>query len=156
MAANRQRPLLAVKTRAPEFQMQKLGGGEVSLTELLSGGPVLLAFFKVTCPVCQMTLPFLERLHSAGTMRVFGISQNGIEDTENFARHFGLTYPMLLDSEDDGFLASNAYGISSVPTLYLINRDGTISSVIEGWVKVDMEGLGALREGDNVPVWKAG
>ena len=136
--------------------MQMLAGGEMSLAELLHGGPVLLAFFKVTCPVCQMTLPFLERLHAAGTTRVFGVSQNSAEDTAQFARHFGLTFPMLLDLEENSFVTSNDYAISSVPTMYLIEADGKIASVIEGWVKADMERLGALRAGDNVPAWKAG
>ncbi|SRR5579883_2830621 len=156
MAAHRQRPLLPAGKAAPEFRLRKLEGGEVTLAELLKGGPVLLAFFKVTCPVCQMTLPFLERLHAAGTRRVFGVSQNGEEDTQNFARHFGLTFPMLLDPEDDGFVASNTYGISSVPTQYLIDGSGLITDVIEGWLKVEMERLGAVRPDDNVPAWKAG
>jgi len=155
MAAERQRPLLKTGSKAPEFVLGKLSGGETSLAELTAGGPVLLVFYKVTCPVCQMTLPFLERLHAAGT-RVFGVSQNDVEDTENFARHFGLTFPMLLDREDEGFAASNAYGISSVPTIYGIAPDGTIAGVIEGWVKSEMQRLGAVREDDNVPAWKAG
>ena len=155
MASQRQRPLLQTGSRAPEFVLRKLSGGEASLAELTADGPMLLAFYKVTCPVCQMTLPFLERLHAAGK-RVFGVSQNDVEDTENFARHFGLTFPMLLDLEDEGFAASNAYGISSVPTIYRIDPGGTIVGVIEGWVKADMERLGAVREDDNVPAWKAG
>ena len=136
--------------------MEKLSGGEVSLADLLQDGPVLLVFFKITCPVCQMTLPFLERLHAAGTMRIFGVSQNDADDTRNFARHFGLTFPMLLDLEENGFAASNAYGISSVPTMYLVERGGVIANVMEGWLKTEMERLGALRADDNVPAWKAG
>ena len=148
--------MLEIGKQAPEFRLRQLSGGDVTLAELLRGGPVLLAFFKVTCPVCQMTLPFLERLHAAGRARVFGVSQNGEEDTGNFARHFGLTFPMLLDLEDADFQASNAYGISSVPTQYLIDGSGLITGVIEGWIKADMERLGALRQDDNVPAWKAG
>ena len=148
--------MLKAGAKAPAFTLDDLTGGKQTLSGVLSRGPALLALYKISCPVCQMTLPFLERLHSAGTTRVFGVSQNGAEDTENFARHFGLTFPMLLDLEDGGFAASNAYGISSVPTMYLVDAAGTISSVIEGWLKVDMERLGALREGDNVPAWKAG
>ena len=50
----------------------------------------------------------------------------------------------VLDREDDEFPISNAFGISSVPTVFLIERDGTISRVIEGWVKKDIESLGAI------------
>jgi hypothetical protein len=59
-------------------------------------------------------------------------------------------------------VASNAYGISSVPGLFLVEPDGTISRVLEGWSKMDMEALGAaagmtlFRPDDSVPVWKAG
>jgi hypothetical protein len=77
-------------------------------------------------------------------------------------QEFGVTFPMLLDSEEDDFPASNAYGISSVPTMFLVERDGTLSRVLEGWQKAEIERLGDLagvavfRAGDNVPAWKAG
>lgn len=162
MAARNQHRLLDAGSRAPDFRLPRLSGGEAALTDLISRGPVLLAFFKVTCPVCQLTFPFLERLHSAGTLPVYGISQNDDEDTREFNREFGLTLPMLRDDEEDGFAVSNAFGISSVPTVFLIERDGTISRVIEGWLKKEIEWLGAkagvvpFRRGDNVPEWKAG
>jgi peroxiredoxin len=123
---------------------------------------VLLAFFKVTCPVCQFALPFLERLHAAGTLAIYGISQNDGEDTREFNREFGITFPMLCDTEESGFPVSDAFGISSVPTLFLVERDGTISRAVEGWRKKEIEWLGEkagvvpFRRGENVPEWKAG
>ena len=141
--------------------MSGMNGNEIALGELLSPGAVLLVFFKITCPVCQLSMPYLDRLYRAG-MRVYGISQNGAEETAEFAEYFGATFPLLLDSEDENFPASNAYGIASVPTMIVVERDGVVSRVIEGWNRQDMEGLGALagmtlfRAGDNVPAWKAG
>jgi len=162
MAARRQLPLLATGARAPEFRLARLDGGESSLQELIANEPVLLAFFKISCPVCQMTFPFLERLHIAGTLPIYGVSQNDAEDTADFNRRFRITFPTLLDREENGFAASNAFGLSSVPTLFLIERDGTISQVIEGWSKQDIERLAGIagasifRPEDNVPQWKAG
>lgn len=161
MASGKQHKLLEAGTRAPDFQLKRLGGGESSLQDLLSGGPVLLAFFKVTCPVCQLTFPFLERI-AAGTLPVYGISQNGPDDTREFTQEFGTTFPMLLDEESSNFPASNAYGISSVPTMFLVNPDGSIAHVMEGWNRVEIGVLGAtsgvnpIRQGDDVPAWKAG
>jgi hypothetical protein len=69
---------------------------------------------------------------------------------------------MLMDSEDDRFPASNAYGISHVPTTFLIEPDGMVARVIEGWVKQDILWLGAraginpIGDNDSVPEWKAG
>ena len=123
---------------------------------------MFLAFFKVNCPVCQLTFPFLERIHTAGGIPIVGISQNCPEDTTEFAREFGVTFPLLLDQEAQGFPASNDYGISSVPTMFLVEPNGSVSRVIEGWNRSEIQWLGAkagvnpIRPDDNVPAWKAG
>lgn len=162
MASRRNHNLISAGVQAPDFTLQRLDGGDATLASLLQNGPVLLAFFKISCPVCQMTMPFLERIHQAGTLPIVLISQNEAEDTREFNQDFALTMPTLLDSEDDNFPASNAYGINTVPTLFLIERDGKIARVIESWSKRDVESLGALagttvfRQDDRVPEWKAG
>jgi peroxiredoxin len=162
MAASRQRKLLQAGSRAPDFRLQRLDGGETGLREILSGGPAVVAFFKITCPVCQLTFPFLDRLQESGRLPVYGISQNDAGDTREFNRQFRLHLPQLLDSEESGFPVSNAYGISGVPTLFLIGSDGIVSRVIEGWNRKEVESLGVMagvsvfRQGDNVPEWKAG
>src|ERR1035441_2845054 len=117
MASRRERPLLDPGARAPGFRLARPEGGEATLAEIVARGRVLLVFFKVTCPVCQMTLPFLERMHTSGTLAICAISQNDAEDTREFNRSFGVTIPTLLDSEGEDFPASNAYGIASVPTI---------------------------------------
>ena len=141
---------LAPGAPVPDLRLVVLGGGEVSLRE---AGRVLLAFFKISCPVCQFTLPYLNRVQPAG--KVFGVSQNDAADTREFAGHFKLAFPMLLDPEYD-FPASHAFGITHVPSLFLCGAGGRIEQVIEGWSKRDMEAMGAVASGENVPAWKAG
>ncbi len=162
MASAKQQKLLQAGSRAPDFRLKRLSGGEASLQELIANGPVLLAFFKITCPVCQLTFPFLERIATPGTLPIYGISQHGPEDTREFTTEFGVTFPVLLDEEDAGFPVSDAFGISNVPTMFLVERDGTVSHAIEGWNRQEIEWLGSLagvnpiRQGENVPAWKAG
>ena len=162
MAASRQRQLLKTGSRAPDFRLLRVDGQETSLRDITAKGPALLAFFKISCPVCQLTAPFLDRISAAGSLPIYGVSQNGPEDTREFNRRFGVSFPVLLDSEENGYQVSNAFGITSVPTMFLIERDGTVSNVIEGWVKRDVAELGGragvnpFRESDNVPEWKAG
>lgn len=154
--------LLHKGARVSEFTLARLDGGTASLREMTAKGRALLAFFKVNCPVCQLTFPFLERIQSAERLPVYGISQNCVEDTRDFNRHFGLTLPMLLDTEASGFPVSNTFGISTVPTLFLIEPDGTIAQVSEGWHKGDIAHFGSLagvnpfRPTDSVPEAKAG
>ena len=162
MSFEKKRQLLALGAAAPDFRLTRLNGGEVSLRDILSRGPALLAFFKVNCPVCQLTFPYLERVQSPDRLPVYGISQNCPEDTRDFNQRFGVTFPTLLDTERSGFPVSNAFGISSVPTMFLVESDGSISRVIEGWRKSEMMQLGAqtgvnpFQPGDSVPESKAG
>ncbi len=169
MSAARQNELLRAGQRAPGFKLKRLEKGAAKgiadLAELLASGPVLLAFFKSTCPVCQMTLPFLERIHrgrTPGSLEVYGISQDDAETTREFAGEFGLSFPMLLDTEESGYPASNNYGLSHVPSLFLVGRDGTIAWSLEGFHKRELlevaaqAGVDPFLPGENVPEWKAG
>ena len=155
MASRRVPHLIETGSRAPNLRLPLLDKGEADLSELIAGGPILLAFFKVTCPVCQLTLPYLDRIHAAGRLKVYAISQNDPEDTREFNEHFRLHMPTLLDPGKDGYPASNAFGISSVPTMFRIEPDGTISQAIEGWRKKEIAGWGA-QVPEGVPEWKAG
>jgi peroxiredoxin len=161
MAARRQHRLIEAGSRAPGFRLPSLQTGETSLDDLIARQPVLLSFFKVTCPVCQMTFPYLERLYQAG-YPVVAISQNDAPDTREFNQEFGVTFPTLLDNEETGFVVSNDYGISSVPTLFLVEPGGVITRVIEGWVRKEMlwlgdrAGIALFTSGDRVPEMKPG
>jgi peroxiredoxin len=169
MGAVRQNELLQAGQRAPDFRLARMEKGDVQgaaeLGELLPGGPLLLAFFKSTCPVCQMTLPFLERIHrgrAPGSLEVYGVSQDDAETTQAFAGEFGIGFPMLLDTEESGYPASNAYGLSHVPSMFLVERDGTIAWSLEGFNKREFlavagqAGVNPFRPDENVPEWKAG
>src|SRR6266581_4456211 len=88
---------------APEFSLKSLDQRQYALRSLLERGPVVAAFFKISCPVCQFTFPFLERLHQqygSGGATFLGISQDDARATKSFASEYGVTFPMVLDDED--------------------------------------------------------
>jgi peroxiredoxin len=127
------------------FSLKSLDGKEYSLNDLLQRGPVVAAFFKVSCPVCQFTFPFLERLHKrygGDGVTFLGISQDDACDTKEFAREFGVTFPMLLEDEN-GYIVSNAYGLTNVPTIFLIDTGGTVKVSSMGFDKKDLEAIAA-------------
>ena len=147
-------------THAPQVALPDLKGKTVSLSVELKRGPVVLAFFKISCPVCQYALPILERLHRAyPNAAIYGVSQNSAKDTERFCREFGVTFPMLLD-DPNTYTASNAYGLTNVPTVFYIGQDGTIEVSSVGWSKSDVEKIGRrLGAAPNVsvtPLFKPG
>lgn len=155
---------VAVETgsRAPTFSLRGLDSKTVSLEDVLTRGPALLAFFKVSCPVCQLAMPYLERLAAGSGFQLVGISQDENSATVDFNRRFGVTFPTLLDSAKEGYPASNAFGITTVPSLFLVEPDGQVSNAFSGFSKRDLEALGeragvaTFHAGDNVPEWKAG
>ena len=129
---------------APNFSLKSLDGKEFSLRAELEKGPVLLAFFKIGCPVCQFTFPFLERLHQrykSSCFTMVGIGQNGPEKTAKFNKEYGVTFPVLLDREEEGYLVSNAYGLTMVPTIILADTDGSVLVSSMGFVKADLESI---------------
>jgi peroxiredoxin len=153
---------LGVGNQAPEFQLQQFQGGQVKLSELRSRGPVLVAFYKVTCPTCQFTFPFLERMAHGSRVHFYGVSQDDVEATQEFRDDFRITFPTLLDSRKESYPASNGFGITHVPTLFLVEPDGRISWASEGFAKADLmelaqrSGVEAFRQTDYVPDFKAG
>lgn len=137
-------PALEAGIRAPQINLSFFDGGKFSLQDALQHGPVVAAFFKVSCPVCQFAFPYLERIFRAygetGKFTLVGVSQDGAADTKAFNREFAITFPTLLD-EKGKYPVSNAYGLTNVPTVFLISPGGEIESSSVGWSRADMEQL---------------
>src|SRR5712664_3876336 len=91
---------LTAGTRAPDISLAAVDGTTFSLQRALEKGPVLAAFFKVSCPVCQYAFPYIERLHRAyGNQKIIivGISQDDKRNTNAFLKEFGISFPIFLD-----------------------------------------------------------
>lgn len=149
-------PALEAGVQAPEMELQTLEGGKFSLKEARKKGPVVAVFFKVSCPVCQMALPYLDRIFRAygqsGKFTFVGVSQDNASDTRAFNKHYGVTFPMLLDPAGK-YPVSNAYGLTNVPTFFLISPEGDIEFASVSWSKADVEQLGRrLANASDLPV----
>ena len=164
-------PALAAGKLAPDFKLNTLDGKPFVLKDVLAGGPVVLVFFKVSCPTCQYALPFYERLFKAyknQNVTLVGISQNDPKDTKAFANQFGITFPLLLD-DTRSYPVSNAYGLTNVPSIFLVAEDGEIEISSVGWYKAEfeqvnqrmstgarMKAIPAFQAGESVQDYRAG
>jgi len=157
---------LPAGTKAPDFTLPALfsdkEGGQFSLQTALKQGPVLAVFFKVSCPTCQYAFPYIERIHKANgdkKITVVGISQNDERDTAAFLKEYGVTFPTLLD-DPNGYAVSNAYGLTNVPSLFLIGQDGQIEITSVGWVKQEVvdinRRLAAVQQTPPRPIFQPG
>ncbi len=155
---------------APAFALPGLDGQNHALADALKQGPVVAAFFKISCPVCQFTLPFLERLYETyggGKVTFWAVSQDDAHDTKEFCDEYGVKFPALID--EDGYPASNQYGLTNVPTIFLIAPDGKVVVSSVGFSKADLEKISGeiartagmpstplFRPGEVVPDFKPG
>jgi len=133
--------MLRAGMQAPAFTLPDMDGQPRPLQDFLKRGPVLLSFFKISCPTCQYTFPFLQRLSEkldGSLLTVAGISQDARKGTAEYNRQLGVRFPVLLEGTDD-YAVSNAYGIDHVPSLFLIEPEGRISLASEGFVRSDLE-----------------
>jgi peroxiredoxin len=164
-------PALETGVHAPEINLRLPDGRRFSLSEALKKGPVVAAFFKVSCPVCQFAFPFLERIYKAygksGKFTFIGVSQDNAADTEAFTRRYGVTFPVLLEEKD--YAVSNAYGLTNVPTVFMISPAGEIDFSSVSWSKAEVQELSRslaklnntapatiFQPGEQVPEFKPG
>jgi len=122
---------LAVGTPAPAIPRVALG----------SDGPLALFFYKVTCPVCQLAAPKVQGFEEAYPGHIVGIGQDPPEKLGGFEREFGMSFRSVPDLPP--YATSNAYGIEVVPTLFLIDPQGSVAAVAESW---DRQGFNDISE----------
>jgi peroxiredoxin len=123
-------------------------------------GPVVLAFFKVTCPVCQLTAPKVQALADGGA-RVVAIGQDPSPRLAAYAERYGQRVTTL--SEPPPYLVAGAYGVRAVPTLFLVDADGLLVDAVAGWDRTGWNRVAAAagasavsREGDGLPSFRPG
>ena len=114
------------KLTAPSFALKDLNGKEVKLEDH-RGKIVFLNFWATWCQPCRTEMPSLEKLYTEFRGRDFTIFavdlQEWIKGVRAFKEKFKLNFPILLDS--DGRVGSK-YGVISIPTTYLIDREGYV------------------------------
>ncbi len=112
-------------------------------------------------PHLPITFPFLQRLfqtYGSDRATLLAISQDDAADTHEFCAEYGVGFTALVDEE--GYPASNEYGITNVPTLYLIAPDGSVQVDSVGFGKKALEKiaeeLARFQGRAAVPLFKAG
>jgi peroxiredoxin len=154
--------MLAAGNRAPEIRAAGLDGRQVAVSDLLAEGPVLAVFFKVSCPTCQYTLPFLQRMADQGGLTIVGISQDETGPTHAFCKTYGVRFPVLLDTAKEKYPLSNVYKLRSVPSCFLIETDGRISAAVQGFSRDDLDAIGRrfhtppFHADEDIPAFRPG
>jgi cytochrome c biogenesis protein CcmG/thiol:disulfide interchange protein DsbE len=119
-------------SKAPDFTLPDTEGKAVSLSQY-AGRVVILDFFADWCPPCRREIPDfieLEKIYGPKGFSMVGVALVGPEDAKRFAEETGINYPVLID---DGKV-SDSYGpIRSIPTTFVIDKDGKIAKKYIGY-----------------------
>ena len=113
---------------APDFTLLSIDGKTVTLSRL-RGKVILLDFWATWCAPCRLAIPHLNDLHNAYRERgleIIGVSldKGSPERVRRFTVNMGIQYTIIMANDE---VVKN-YGISPIPTTYLIDRDGHISN----------------------------
>ena len=135
-----------VSTEQRDFALETFEGQTVSLSDY-KGKVVVLNFFATWCPPCKAEMPHLQAFHEQAPDDVVLLGVNltkrddGLEVLEQFLHDYEVTYPVLLDKQDE---VGDLYEILSIPTTYILDRQGHLVERIVG--PVDEAGLESIIE----------
>lgn len=115
--------------RAPDFTLSNLRGKDVTLSEMLKEGPVLLDFWATWCKPCVKAFPELQELFEKYEGRGLRVVTVSVDSPKSQARVAPLisskkyTFEVLLDTQ--GRVAKR-YNIMALPRTLLISPAGEI------------------------------
>lgn len=107
-----------------DFTLPDLDGNDVRLSSF-KGNVVLVDFWATWCPPCRAEIPHLITLYETYKGKgfvVLGVGLDGEKELKDYAEEHSITYPILIGTKD----LSQKYGITGIPTTYLIDKKGKI------------------------------
>jgi thiol-disulfide isomerase/thioredoxin len=127
----------SVKIKATGFKLQDLNGKEVSLSDF-KGKNVFLNFWATWCPSCKAEMPEIEKLYqetknSDLVILAINLGENR-QTVQSFKDKNKYNFDMLLDTDQE---VAIKYDITSIPTSFFIDKNGSIVSKKIGAMNID-------------------
>lgn len=131
---------------AIDFTLKDQYGEEHTLSDY-KGKTVFLNFWATWCPPCKAEMPDIQNVYETydtegeDALVVLGIAapnmggEGSEEQIAAFLKEQGYTYPVVMDTTGEIF---SAYGITSFPTTFMIDREGNVFGYVTGMLSEDV------------------
>lgn len=117
---------------APNFSLQQLNGPALTLSDLKGKG-VVLNFWGTWCEPCKKEMPALQRKYNEFKDKGLVVVGVNIGETpvavEPFVKQFGVTFPILMDSQSQ---ITKLYRIGPIPSTFFISPEGKVEEIFLG------------------------
>jgi peroxiredoxin len=127
----------AADVQAPGFTLQTLDGKTVSLTQF-KGDVVMINFWASWCGPCRQEMPLLDNIYKQYKDMGFTLLGVNVEpDAHNanaWLKQTPVTYPILYDPKSQ---VSQLYQVQAMPTTVIIDRQGVVRFVHNGYLPGD-------------------
>jgi len=129
-----------------DFTLQFLSGGSAALSSY-KGKVVILNFWATWCPPCREEMPSMETLYQRYKNNGFEMLAVNIRENTDTVRQFiqrnNYNFPIMLDL--DGRVNAN-YGVISIPTTFIINKEGRMVGRVIGSIYWDTPQIFAVMD----------
>lgn len=123
---------------APELTLNDLNGKEIDISDYRHQ-IVLINNWATWCPPCKSEMPTLQQYfnaHSDQGFMLIGIDAGEpSEDVEKFVSEYDLTFPILLDLNNESL---SAFHNDSLPSSYVIDHNGNVVLAWTGPINREM------------------
>lgn len=130
---------VAVGQAAPAVDLPTLPAGTAGVTlEDLRGSVVYVDFWASWCGPCRISFPLLDDMRTELGPRGFEVLAINLDEFEEDALKFlaevPVSYPVVRDANGT---SPQAYGILGMPTGFLVDRQGVVRHMHQGFRKSD-------------------
>jgi peroxiredoxin len=128
------RGMLEPGAEAPGFTAKDISEEVFTFDVEKTKSPHLLVFFSIFCDPCRRELAIVQRLREKyrdASWRVVAVALDGgplKHAVAGFARQEGYGFRVLMDELDarDAFRIADAYGVSEIPSTFVVEKGGRI------------------------------